>query len=88
MSKQYIFEWVKLENAWSFLEFKQEESKNKVGFCLSWKCHETSPFGIGCGEITFYVGNDEILRCENECMSKEFVEQALLFFARQSLYVD
>lgn len=74
MTTKYEFEWVELESSWDAHE------GNQGGFRLSF-----GGKGLGFGTLTFFKGKDGKLMCDNERMDLEFVEQALLFFARKAI---
>lgn len=42
------------------------------GFTLQWIVN-----GIGYGEFHFYQGDDGLIHCRNETMSKEFIKKVL-----------
>lgn len=42
------------------------------GFTLAWGAQ-----GVGFGQLAFYQGKDDKPHCSNECMSREFIRQAL-----------
>lgn len=74
MTTEYKFEWVELEEAWDAHE------RNQGGFRLSYGLK-----GMGWGTLTFFRSNEGKVVCDNERMDLEFVEQALLFFARKAI---
>lgn len=48
-----------------------EEGMDDSSVIFAW-----SATGVGFGSIQFYV-KDGVLRCENECMGKEFIKRML-----------
>ena len=68
---------VELTKCWD--EWEREDPNfgkigNKGGFTLSWGGY------IGCGQFSFIMENDGSVTCDNECMDRETVREALLKF--------
>lgn len=82
MEKKYKFISITLEGTW------EAHERNRGGFRLAYVCDYLSPFGVGWGTLTFFVDNDGVLRCDDERMERDFVDQALLAFAQSARYDD
>lgn len=40
---------------------------------------------FGFGHIVFYYDENEVLRCDNECMNKDFIKQILCAFVDKAI---
>ena len=58
----------------------EEEAKTPIQFC--WGMN-----GFGWGTTTFYYENG-VLKCDNECMSKEMIKQLLCAFVDRAVFDD
>lgn len=82
MTTKYEFEWVVLEETW------EAHERNQGGFRLSYGYKGLPPFNLFWGTLTFFRDNKGNLKCDNERMDLEFVEQALLHFARKATLIN
>lgn len=71
--KKYKFMYVKLGDTWD--PWEKDGRSNDGGFCLDWGAED-----IGFGQLTFYKKDGKTI-CLTECMSEEFVKQAIDYFA-------
>lgn len=77
MTTKYEFEWVELDGAWDAHE------GNQGGFQLNFGCK-----GFGFGTLTFFRDHEGKLKCDNERLDLNFIEQALLHFARTAILIN
>ena len=72
----YDFDFVHLSSVW------EQDADYPAGFTLKW-----SAKNMGFGELTFFRGGGEDI-CETECMSRDFVDQAIKFWLDNIKMVD
>jgi hypothetical protein len=75
-AENYDFVYVKLGGAW------EKAPHNDGGFILNWGVNN-----LGFGQLTFY-NKDGKTTCETECMSKEFIKQALSYFLEHEVQFE
>ena len=84
--KTYDFEYVKLGIGWmddnATTHERLQGTAKTAGFTLHWAAK-----GVGFGQLTFYKDGKKTT-CETECMSKEFVRQAVEFWLASLKYKD
>ena len=73
MGEDLKFERVDLHAAWG------PHEENDGGFILTWSCSKEHP-AEGFGELSFAKMKDGTIRCDNECIGKEFIKAAFDHF--------
>jgi hypothetical protein len=67
---------VSLECCWGpFNDKKTGQQVNKGGFSFDWMSKSA-----GCGRLTFYVTNEDEIRCYNQMENKDFIKEVFAKF--------
>lgn len=75
--KKYKFIYVQLKSTW-----KSNPGVNDGGFILKWAAKN-----VGFGELAFYKKDNKTI-CDNECMDRNFINQAIQYWLNSIEYKD